>query len=60
MNTIANILDFSSSQLRERLMGAFLAIGLGLLILFVTGFVPIEAIHNTAHDGRHVFSFPCH
>ena len=52
-----DIADFSS---RERILSAMIALGVGLLILFTTGFVPIEAIHNAAHDGRHVFSFPCH
>ena len=34
------------------LLGAFLFVG----VAFVS---PME-IHNAAHDGRHVFSFPCH
>ena len=33
---------------------------LGLFILLGVGFVPVEAVHNAAHDTRHGFAFPCH
>jgi cobalt transporter subunit CbtB len=33
---------------------------LGLFIVLGVGFVPIEAMHNAAHDTRHSVAFPCH
>jgi len=32
----------------------------GALILFVVGFMPMDAAHNAAHDTRHTLAFPCH
>ena len=34
--------------------------GLGILFVGVTGFAPLEAIHDAAHNTRHAISFPCH
>ncbi len=39
---------------------AALALLLGASLVFVTGFVQVEAVHNAAHDTRHALSFPCH
>jgi cobalt transporter subunit CbtB len=39
---------------------AIAAILLGVLFLLGTGFIPVEAVHNAAHDTRHAFAFPCH
>lgn len=39
---------------------ALAAVALGLFILFMVGFSPIEAVHNAAHDVRHSAAFPCH
>ncbi len=36
------------------------AILFGIVFIGVTGFAPIEAIHNAAHNTRHSISFPCH
>jgi cobalt transporter subunit CbtB len=33
---------------------------LGVVIIWVVGFSPAEAIHNAAHDTRHSNAFPCH
>ncbi|MCK5871546.1 MAG: CbtB-domain containing protein [Methylococcales bacterium] len=33
---------------------------LGLIVLSIVGFAPIEVIHNAAHDTRHSSGFPCH
>ncbi|WP_051692925.1 CbtB domain-containing protein [Marinobacterium lacunae] len=32
----------------------------GILIIYAVGFLPLEAVHNAAHDTRHAFVFPCH
>jgi cobalt transporter subunit CbtB len=36
------------------------AVMLGAFLVFGSGFAPIQAIHNAAHDMRHGFAFPCH
>ncbi len=36
------------------------ALLLGMLILYVAGFVNTSAVHNVAHDMRHSQGFPCH
>ncbi len=32
----------------------------GALVLFGVGFMPMDAVHNAAHDTRHTAAFPCH
>jgi cobalt transporter subunit CbtB len=39
---------------------ALAAMVLGLFIVGVVGFSPLEAAHNAAHDVRHSNAFPCH
>ena len=33
---------------------------LGVIILTIVGFAPIEVVHNATHDTRHSTGFPCH
>ena len=33
---------------------------LGLSLLLLVGFAPMQTVHNAAHDARHSISFPCH
>ena len=42
------------------LMPALFAIMLGIFMLYGTGIVGANALHNAAHDARHSFAFPCH
>lgn len=44
----------------QGLLPGVAAIVLGFLVLFVVGFAQSAALHNTAHDTRHAFAFPCH
>ena len=39
---------------------AILAILLGMFLLYGTGIVQAQALHDAAHDSRHSFAFPCH
>jgi cobalt transporter subunit CbtB len=36
------------------------AVMLGLVLIFGVGFAGSSAIHNAAHDARHIHAFPCH
>lgn len=36
------------------------AIFCGLALIFIVGFLPMAEAHNSAHDARHSFAFPCH
>jgi len=44
----------------EALRYGIAAILLGIAFVGVTGFAPIQAIHDAAHNTRHSVSFPCH
>ncbi|KQQ45112.1 cobalt transporter [Duganella sp. Leaf126] len=48
------------ASLREKLVPALCAAGLGAVLLFGAGFASMEALHNAAHDSRHSAGFPCH
>lgn len=45
---------------REAVRFGIMAILLGILFVGVTGFAPIRAVHDAAHNTRHSISFPCH
>lgn len=45
---------------REAIRFGVAAILFGILFIGVTGFAPIEAIHDAAHNTRHAITFPCH
>jgi cobalt transporter subunit CbtB len=44
----------------EALRAAFVALTLGLGLVYVVGFSPIELAHGAAHDTRHAVATPCH
>jgi cobalt transporter subunit CbtB len=49
-----------ASERSETLKVAFIALALGIGLVFVAGFAHPELIHEAAHDVRHSLSFPCH
>ncbi|WP_432740638.1 CbtB domain-containing protein [Methylobacter sp. G7] len=49
-----------SEALKDKIFPAMLVGMLGLALLYAAGFSDIAPLHNTAHDGRHSASFPCH
>lgn len=49
-----------TTERRDALRAATVALLLGLGLVFVAGFAWPEVIHNAAHDTRHGLSFPCH
>ncbi len=44
----------------ETLKAAFVALFLGLSLVYGAGFANSESVHDAAHDSRHALSFPCH
>jgi cobalt transporter subunit CbtB len=48
------------TALKDKIVPALAAAGLGIVLLFGAGFAPMEALHNAAHDSRHSAGFPCH
>ena len=44
----------------SRLLPPLLAVMLGVMVLGLVGFAPLEVVHNAAHDTRHSTGFPCH
>lgn len=48
------------AAIRERVVQAMCAAGLGAVLLFGAGFASMETLHNAAHDSRHSAGFPCH
>ncbi|MBO0663547.1 CbtB-domain containing protein [Jiella sp. CQZ9-1] len=43
-----------------RIAGGLLALALGAFFIWGAGFAHAAALHDTAHDVRHAFGFPCH
>lgn len=53
----------SSAKIRfldQTKLSALTVLFLGVTLLFIAGFAGPQVIHDSAHDGRHSFSFPCH
>jgi len=49
-----------ASARRDAIRYGIAAIMLGFVFIGVTGFAPLQAIHDAAHNTRHAVSFPCH
>jgi len=49
-----------ASSKTETLKAAFVALFLGLSLVYAAGFANSESVHDAAHDSRHALSFPCH
>jgi len=65
MSSLPGLLDNADARPRsavwkDKILPALLAIGLGLVLLYASGFAETAALHNAAHDGRHSAGFPCH
>jgi len=37
-----------------------LALATGLFLILFAGFAQATVLHDSAHDTRHAFAFPCH
>ncbi|MEE8622554.1 MAG: CbtB domain-containing protein [Alphaproteobacteria bacterium] len=49
-----------AAQKTAAVLPALVAIVLGVFILLGVGFAQPDTLHNSAHDTRHAFAFPCH
>jgi cobalt transporter subunit CbtB len=49
-----------SAKRIEAIKAAFVALFVGVGLVYFAGFSGAEAAHNAAHDTRHSLSFPCH
>lgn len=45
---------------RSVLMPAIAAFVIGFGLIFMSGLVQAETLHDAAHDVRHATGFPCH
>jgi len=55
----ANPLALSAAR-AEVLKAAFVALFLGIGLVYLVGFSHSDTAHDAAHDTRHSLSFPCH
>jgi cobalt transporter subunit CbtB len=55
----ANPLALSAAR-AEVLKAAFVALFLGVGLVYLVGFSHSDTAHDAAHDSRHSLSFPCH
>ena len=55
----ANPVALSATR-AEVLKAAFVALFLGIGLVYVVGFSHSDTAHDAAHDTRHSLSFPCH
>jgi cobalt transporter subunit CbtB len=60
MTTIASQAGIAGTVSVAGRWPAFLALFLGAIFVFGTGFSHVSAVHNAAHDARHAAGFPCH
>ncbi len=60
MQVLSNTLSITSAIADNRVLAGLLMLALGSMLILSVGFLGSEAIHNAAHDARHVFAFPCH
>ena len=59
MSSLTQAASLASDRL-DAIRYGIAAILLGVLFIGVTGFAPLQAIHDAAHNTRHAVSFPCH
>lgn len=60
MSTLAENGIVLSKASTARFFAATMAMLLGAVIVWGAAFAPQAAVHNAAHDGRHVAATPCH
>ncbi|NVP57135.1 MULTISPECIES: CbtB domain-containing protein [Rhizobiaceae] len=56
---VSNVSSVSLS-LSDRLVAGLVALLLGGFLVFGAGLANSSVLHDTAHDTRHSYGFPCH
>ena len=49
-----------SLSLNDRMIAGLLSLCIGAFLVFGAGLANSAVLHDTAHDVRHSFGFPCH
>ncbi|MCA1404612.1 CbtB-domain containing protein [Ensifer sp. IC3342] len=49
-----------SLSLNDRLVAGIFALLIGAFLVFGAGLANSAVLHDTAHDTRHSYGFPCH
>ncbi|MDI7863591.1 CbtB-domain containing protein [Rhizobiaceae bacterium n13] len=47
-------------SISDRLTAGFIALFLGAFLIWGVGLAHSMVLHDTAHDTRHSYGFPCH
>jgi len=47
-------------SISDRLVAGVLALLLGSFLIYGAGLSHAQSLHDTAHDTRHSYGFPCH
>ncbi len=50
----------AASGVSQRLVAASIALFLGVFLVWGAGLANSQVLHDTAHDTRHAYGFPCH
>lgn len=56
----ARTLTQSAISVNQRLATGLIALLLGTFLVWGAGLANSAALHDTAHDTRHSYGFPCH
>ena len=56
----ANAADLRSDSTAGPLRLAIASACVGALLVYLAGFSPMEALHNSTHDARHAAGLACH
>ena len=56
MTTVSSV----SLSLNDRITAGILALLIGSFLVFGAGLANSAVLHDTAHDVRHSYGFPCH
>lgn len=56
----ASTVSSTTLSLNDRLIAGVVALLIGAFLVFGAGLANSAVLHDTAHDTRHSYGFPCH